>query len=101
MVGALGKPPLEARPLGRVVRRLIGAQLDPHEVHRRLGVLPDLVSLLGHDRHGLDLVQQAAGEVVDLGRGRLAAGEDAEVHPDLDRRLLVLGNHEGHGRLLV
>ena len=88
VVGALGKPPLELRALGRVGRRRSALSSIRTWCTDASASFADLVSLLGDDRDGLDLVEQPAGEVVDLGRGRLAAGEDAEVHPDLDRGLL-------------
>ena len=46
----------------------------------------DLVTLLRDDRDLSDLVEQPLGEPVDLRRRRLASGEDAEVHANLDRR---------------
>ena len=99
VIGALDQAPLELRALGLVGRHVIGGQLDPHLVHGRLGAAADLVAFLGDDRHRLDAASSShvrRGESISAGVD-LAAGEDAEVDPDLERRLLVCatGNHEG------
>ena len=52
-----------------------------------LGVRVDFVVRLRDDRHVTDAIEQPLGEPVDLCRGCLAAGEDAEVDAYDDLRL--------------
>src|SRR5581483_6735986 len=62
-------------------------------------VVAELVPLLRHDLERRDELSQLSREVVDLGRGHLAPGEDAEVHAHLERRTLVLAHAEGDRRV--
>ncbi len=67
---------------------------------RRLGLAVGDRPLLRDDRHGRQLVEQALGEVVDLGLRRLAPREHAEVDADvpvvgLERDLGEFGHGQG------
>ena len=53
-------------------------------MQRRLDVVPELVARLCDHGERQDLLAKEAGEVVDLGRGRVAPGVHAEVHPHLE-----------------
>ena len=63
--------------------RVLVAQLDPDLVHRRFHVAIGDRALLGDDRDRLELGQERMCELVDLRLRRLAAGEHAEVDPDV------------------
>jgi len=64
-------------------------ELDPDLVQRGFQRPADLVALLRDDGHLRCGLQQHRGQIVDLGRRRLAAGEHPEVDPDFDRRRVV------------
>jgi hypothetical protein len=68
----------------------VARHLDDDLVHLRLDGAGELVSLLGEDRERRHEVSKGRGELVDLGRRRVPAGEDTEVDADLDTRLVVL-----------
>ena len=80
--------------LGQMLRR----DLDPHLVQRRLSFGADLVTVLGDDRDLADLREQRRREVVDLGGGRAASREDAEVDANLDARRLDAADAESEFR---
>ena len=69
-----------------------GSIVDPHLVQRRLGVLADLVALLGHDRDLAHLGQERPAPSSSISAAsRGPAGEDPEVDPDLEPWRLGLG----------
>src|SRR5436190_7336857 len=73
-----------------------------------LSVLRDLVPLLGDDRDLTGLGDDQLAELLEFGRRRVSSGEDAEVDPDLQAWLALLGgenddifdlHHEPYSRL--
>src|SRR3954452_11556832 len=74
---------------------MLGVDVDSDLVQGGFGVFADFVPFFGDDRDLADLVQQGLSELVDLGRGRRAAGEDAEVDADFEPGRLGLAAIEG------
>src|SRR3954471_23245082 len=93
-IGGLDQAAPEHGQLAFVAGQLIGAELAPGLVQRRLHSAADLVPLLADDRDLAALRQQRRSEVVDLGRGRAASREDAEVDAHLDARRLGVADAE-------
>ena len=54
----------------------------------------DCVPLFRDDCDSIDLVEHPLREAVDFGRGDVAAGDDSEVHTDLDRWRLAIATRE-------
>src|SRR6266849_10754261 len=77
-------------------------------MHQDLGVFGDLVALLADDRDLARFGHEELAQLFELGRGCVAACEDAEVDPDLQAgRLLLDGecddvldlHHKSYSRL--
>lgn len=63
-------------------------------VHRGFPRPADCVPLFRDDCDSIDLVEHPLREAVDFGRGDAAAGDDSEVHTDLDRWRLAIATRE-------
>jgi hypothetical protein len=79
---------------------LLLRHLDDDLVHRRLDLASELVPVFGHDREQIDALPERRSELVDLCRRGVPSCEEAEVHADLDARLVVLVHAERECRFV-
>lgn len=83
-LGCLDDPACQDVGFVLIVGDVLGVDVDPYLVQRRLGALADLMAILGNDRDLAHLGQQRLCELVDLGRRCDPAGEDPEVDANFE-----------------
>src|ERR1051326_1602880 len=106
LVDALAGPDLRQRhepfaeiaSAGLIFRDSIRRDRDANLVQHDLAGVAHLVPLLADDRHLAGLWNEELAELLELGSGRVAPGEDAEVDANLEAGRLLLG-HERDGVL--